>query len=126
MESVPDHELRGKWPEMEWKTFDGRIADTDTADHQHVSNCLWFAVVFGGAQGFDRSRQEEYKQTLIKRFGNKILPYRPHPLFHGEIEGLINAGMVYQNDMGDNLIIINRKIIGEVLKSTHPLYFTTK
>ncbi len=122
MRSDTEHELRGKWPEMKWKTFDGRQADTDTADHQHISNCMWFSVIFR----LEDSMQKEYKQTLIKRFKNKILPYRPHPLFNGEIQGLINAGMVYQNDLGDNLIIVNGRIIGEVLKTTHPMYFTTK
>lgn len=107
---------------MKWKGFNGEETDTETMEHQHASNCMWFSVIFQ----LGKPLQEEFKEVLIKRFNNKILPYRPHPLFHGEVQGLINAGMVYQNDLGDNLIIINRKIIGEVLKNTHPMYFTTK
>ncbi len=123
MRSGLSHRLGRKRVEMKWTTFDGRIADTETADHQHISNCLWFGVIF---QQWGREVQEEHKKTLINRFGNKILPYRPHPTFHGEILGLINAGMVYLNDLGDTLIIVNGRIIGELLKPTHPMYYSTK
>lgn len=107
---------------MKWKGFNGEENDTEAIGHQQASNCMWFSVIFQ----LGRSLQDEFKEVLIRRFGNKILPYRPHPLFHGEIGGLINAGMVYQNDLGDNLIIINRRVVGEVLKSTHPMYYSTK
>lgn len=101
---------------MKWTTFDGRVADTDTADHQHISNCVWYSTLFG----LPRETTRMYIEVLKERFENKILPYRAIPWFYSEILGLINLGYIYINDLGDVLIIVNGKVIGEVLKSDHP------
>ena len=104
---------------MEWTTFQGERKELQTANHQDLSNFVFSNVLLlGGRLDMIKLVMNE----ITKRFDNKILPYRPHPLSHWEISTLIAKGFIYINDEGYTLIIVNRKVIGEVLKSNHPLY----
>jgi hypothetical protein len=106
---------------MQWTTFQGVRKDTRLVDHQHLSNCVYFGILVMGAT---KDYVQPYIDEIEKRFENKILPYRPHPLYNWEISQLINRGWIYINDGGNVLIINQKKVIGEVLKSTHPLFST--
>jgi hypothetical protein len=103
---------------MKWKTFDGREVDTQVATHQHLSNCIWYLKL---VMGYPLSSCAECVAAIVERFDNKILPYRPIPWSNDEIRTLIDRGLVYLNDLGDVLIIVNKKVIGEILKVNRPI-----
>lgn len=97
---------------MKWTTFEGKEADSDSTSHQHLSNFIWWFV---GILGNPLSEYSQLVADMKRRFDNKILPYRPHPNSLPEIAHLLNAGCIHINDMGDVLIIVNKRVIGEIL-----------
>lgn len=98
-----------------WK-YDGR---PERATHQQLSNYIWWHI---GIMGNKISYTATEVAEIISRFNNKILPYRPDPRDDEELLVLIAKGLIYATDTGHTLIIYNKRVIGEVLKSTHPIY----
>lgn len=96
---------------MKWITFQGKEASTETADHQHLSNCIWFLHVFF------HTRNEDIERAIRDRFNGQILPYRPHVDFEMEIEALRMGGHLSEFDVnGVAIITFDGKTIGEVRK----------
>lgn len=94
---------------MKWITFQGKEVSTETADHQHLSNCIWFAEVFFGIP------LPEVQQAIRDRFNGQILPYRPHVDFEDEIKGLRDRGHLSKFDVnGVAVITYGGKTIGEI------------
>lgn len=103
---------------MIWKTFRGKNVSFDTVDHQHLSNCYWFAkIIFGYEE--TNSHLIEIDEVLAERFNGQLLPYRPHVDFEMEINELNKKGFLrYDNNNPNRIIIHNGKYeIGEILFS---------
>lgn len=84
---------------MEWKTFKGTMASTETADHQHLSNVIWFSRVLFGE--LHKEYYEPFINAIRDRFNGQLLPYRPHVDFHEEIEALRKRGMLRESEYGN-------------------------
>src|SRR5579885_1500035 len=104
---------------MKWTTFQGTEKMVNLADHQHLSNCIWNHVLLWGHSMHDCNA---FVQEIERRFKNKILPYRPHPRNAIELSMLVQQDWVRWTDDGHCIIIVNRKVIGEILRPTHPLF----
>lgn len=92
---------------MKYTTFEGKVVDTETVSHQHLSNIYWFSKIVTG-------RVDKNALNRIERdFNGVILPYRPKPNFKSEIKLLTSSG--YLVDKGDGIadIIFEGNIIGE-------------
>lgn len=98
---------------LTWTTFQGKIVSSDTADHQHLSNCYWYWKLVGDSK-FD---SENFLVPIKERFNGQILPYRPHVDFKYEISALRRKGYLKQGDKFNfkQEIVYNGLIIGEIL-----------
>ena len=101
---------------MTWKTFQGKTASFNTIDHQHLSNCYWFAKIIFGYEETDL-HLIEISNKLEERFNGQLLPYRPHVNFKMEIDELNKKGFLrYDNNNSNRIIIHNGNYeIGEIL-----------
>lgn len=98
---------------LNWTTFQGKRVSSDTADHQHLSNCYWFWKLVGKSK-FD---SENFLIPIKERFNGQILPYRPHVDFKYEIDALEANGYLKVSDRFGfkRDIIYNGLVIGEIL-----------
>jgi hypothetical protein len=102
---------------MKWITFQGKEVSTETADHQHLSNAIWFLEIFFGRQADTQGMIKELEQAIKDRFNGQILPYRPHISHSNEIDVLRQRGYLSDfNDEGIATIEYRQKIIGEIRK----------
>lgn len=100
-----------------WVTFDGRTVTMEKADQQHLSNIIWFHMVL-----FDKPAptilhiMQLAKKQLYDRFDGKLLEYRPHSNFKGEIEMLQDKGYVVWNIITEEfIIVVNGERIGKIV-----------
>lgn len=106
---------------MNWKTFQGKEASTDTVDHQHLSNCYWFAMIVLGVK---KEGLEVYKQAMRERFNGQILPYRPHVDFTYEIDFLKEKRYIQSTDYKTKEeIYFNGILVGEILYPMDETFF---
>lgn len=100
---------------MEWITFQGKEISTETADHQHLSNCIWFIEIFWPYSPSSQMTRDELLRAIKDRFNGQILPYRPHIDFTEEIETLKQRGYLGNSfSNGVSLITYRGVVIGEV------------
>jgi hypothetical protein len=98
---------------MKWKNFQGKEISTETADHQHLSNVLWYLKIFW-PDLYPAHIREEVIKAIKDRFNGQILPYRPHLDFEVEIQGLKERGLLFENDDGTHYIVFEGRIIGDL------------
>ncbi len=104
----------------DWKftTFDGRVIDAQSVDHQHLSNIYWFMKII-------HSKKEGELWDIIyilkNRFSGIILPYRPEFEFTDEISFLDKNDMIVwirgfdgilNKELGN--IVYKGRVIGQV------------
>lgn len=97
---------------MKYTTFEGKKVDTNTVDHQHLSNMYWFSLIFLGYIS------EGIKTRINDEFNGDILPYKPKPRFIMEINSLERRGMLIWkevNGIKSADIFYNGHIIGEYI-----------
>jgi len=98
---------------IKWTTFEGKVVDLSTMDHQHLSNIYWYNKIF------------TYKSAtyaiaeLKKRFNGEILEYKPLLRFKQEIDGLRQKGLLkwVDNDgYSVGTITYDGRVIGTIMK----------
>lgn len=100
---------------MEWTTFQGKKVSTETVDHQHLSNCIWFIEVFWIDSPMAQAHRQELMQAIKDRFNGQLLPYRPHIDFKEEIYRLREYGYLGKPFSNGVALITYRGVaIGEV------------
>jgi hypothetical protein len=104
---------------MKWKDFAGAEADTEIASHQQLSNFIWWYI---GIQGKKLAEFPDFVEAMIKRFDNKILPFRPQRDPPDQIEELSSRGLLFPIGVMHHLIVVNTRPIGEILPPYHPIY----
>lgn len=82
---------------MKWRTFDGRIADTETAPHQHMSNFVHYHRIIGMGEAY----VSEHVEAIQTRFNGELLPYEPPGDFKAEIYFLVREGYIKINPSSD-------------------------
>lgn len=101
---------------MEWITFQGKKVSTETADHQHLSNVIWFMRI---VLGFESTiKYEPFMKAIADRFNGQLLPYRPHIEFNIEIKFLQSMGVLVGDDKKGWKIVWEGEQIGEILPFT--------
>ena len=95
-----------------WKTFDGKNVNLSTIDHQHLSNCFWYAKIIKGSTEDDL---HHISAELTRRFNSELLPYRPNIAFEAEISELIKIGCIQcTENSAFRTIVYKGKIVGEI------------
>lgn len=99
-----------------WTTFQGKSVSFDTIDHQHLSNCYWFARVIWNVPETDLHLLH-IENKLAERFNGQLLPYRPHRDFGFEINELKRKRYLSHDNQNPNRIIIHNGNyeIGEII-----------
>ena len=99
-----------------WVTFDGKEAKLSTVDHQHLSNCYWFAKIFAPGRDEGRFFMEKCKKAAYERFNGHLLPYRPHLAFVQEIRELEERDMLrnFPDNPHFKSIVLDGEVIGEI------------
>jgi len=100
-----------------WTTFSGKKVSFDTIDHQHLSNCYWFAKIIYDFEDKD-PHLIKITDKLSDRFNGQLLPYRPHLEFKAEIDNLKMFGLLSYDNLNQNRLIIkdsSNQEIGEII-----------
>ncbi len=95
-------------------TFDGRKLSHNEMSHQHLSNCVWHFRIWKQANDWEL---KHFFDTIEKRFGGVLLPFRPILKFPAEIKALYDCGMVEPIDEYKSKITWKGKVIGELFNS---------
>lgn len=101
-----------------WGSFNGKVHDTDTMDHQHISNIYWYYKLLVDISYRDKT-VEFILSEIDRRFNGEVLPYKPMDSFKIEIDALKKKGYIQDNGLNED-IIVNGEKIGEVIKGTSP------
>ena len=100
---------------MKWTSFQNKVVDTETIDHQHLSNAYWYCrVVLNHTSYKSVFSLSELKQIFSERFNGQILPYRPHVDFKWEIEFLKKEGFLKWETKWKGTITFENEVIGEI------------
>lgn len=95
---------------LSWRTFEGRLVDLYSIDHQHLSNVFYY-VNFTDPRHYEDDIRECISNELKRRFNGKLLPYHPMPSFTHEINFLRLKGMLLRN----NQIVYKGTLLGELI-----------
>jgi hypothetical protein len=95
-----------------WKTYDGRIVEMETIDHQHLSNIHHYCGLVV-PELYDNIIRQDIMNVLNERFEGKILPYHPDPRFIREKLYLLKKGYLRMDDT----IVINGTVVGWYLNN---------
>ncbi len=95
---------------MKWTTFKGKEVSSETVDHQHLSNTIWYLHIF------ENRRESELEEALSNRFNGQLLPYRPHIDFEEEITRLWSKDMIRAAGREVYDIVWQGNVIGEIRK----------
>ena len=104
------NKLDWKYPHI-WTTFNDKIVDVETIDHQHLSNTYWYCKIINNAS--DESLLI-FVNTAKERFNGQLLPYRPHVDFKDEIDYLYKNNFIRWENPKKRSIVYNGNVIGEI------------
>lgn len=92
---------------MNYTTFNGKIKNIFEIDHQHLSNIYWYSRILNKS-----SLPLVISNRIEGEFNNKILQYRPNPLFKTEIDRLDKMGLL---DWNEEHTIANIHFEGQII-----------
>lgn len=95
---------------LSWRTFEGRLVDLNSIDHQHLSN-IYYYLNFTDPRHYEDDIREHINNELKRRFNSRLLPYRPKWRFTHEINCLRLNCMLLPN----NQIVYKGTLLGELI-----------
>jgi len=106
-EFVPRN-IKNRQKNYTFLTFDNRVIKLGDMEHNHLSNCVWYAICFGYV-----IHLTIYLAELDRRFNGKILSYMPKKEFKTELEGLKSNHLIEENGMikMPKRVYINKRFI---------------